>query len=693
MTDQATSNEVIDLTGCRTARPRDLSRLLRPRSIALYGGAWAENVVVQLLKAGFSGAIWPIHPTRAEIRGIPCHRSLPGVPDAAFVGVNRGLTVEVVRALAEAGAGGAICFAAGFREAGNADLEAALVAAAGAMPLLGPNCYGYVNNLDAVPLWPDQHGGIPVATGVAIVTQSSNLAINLSMQQRGLPLAYLMSVGNQAQTGLAELAAAVLDDPRVTALGLHVEGFGDIRSFEAMAVRARALGKPVVVLKAGRSAAAQTAAFSHTASLSGAAAVSSAFLDRLGLVEVASPAVLLDALNLLHHGGPLAGPDVASVSCSGGEASLMADLAEGSAIRYRPFAPTTTRRLAATLGPLVALANPLDYHTFIWGDLPATTEVFTAVLADRPDLAVFVLDLPHPERCDQKGWLPALAAIEAARAATGTRAAVLAALPENLDEASAARLAAHGIPTLHGMADGLAAIDAAIRAGRPRPRAAQGIVAAIVAAEPPLPRLLPESEGKAALAAAGVPVPRAVTAADPEALAAAAAALAFPVAVKGLGIAHKTEAGAVALNLPDAAAVRAAAAAMPAPAGWLAEEMVTGAVAELIVGVTRDPTGLMALTIGAGGILTEILADSATLILPATPEAIRAALAGLRLAPILMGYRNRPAADLDALVAAIAAIAGFAEEHAGRLAELDVNPLIATPAGAFAADALIRLSR
>jgi hypothetical protein len=132
---------------------------------------------------------------------------------------------------------------------------------------------------------------------------------------------------------------------------------------------------------------------------------------------------------------------------------------------------------------------------------------------------------------------------------------------------------------------------------------------------------------------------------------------------------------------------------MPAPAGWLAEEMVTGAVAELIVGVIRDRTGLMALTIGAGGVLTELVADSATLILPTTPDDIRAALAGLRIATILGGYRNRPAADLAAVTDAILAIAGFAEAHAGRLAELDVNPLIATPTGAFAADALLRLSR
>lgn len=667
-----------------------LDRLLRPKSVALYGGGWAENVIAQLRRAGYPGAIWPIHPSRDQILGIPCHRTLPAAPDAAFVGVNRALTVEVVRDLAAAGAGGAVCFASGFREAGDAVLEDALIAAAGEMPLLGPNCYGFINYLDAVPLWPDQHGGTPVEAGVAIVTQSSNLAINLTMQRRGLPIAYMLTAGNQARTGLAALGRAALDDPRVTALGLHVEGFGDIPAFEAMAARGRALGKPVVVLKAGRSEAARAAALSHTASLAGSGTVASAFLARLGVAEVTSPAVFLETLKLLHQGGPLAGPHIASVSCSGGEASLMADLAEGTALRYRTFAAPQAAALAATLGPLVTISNPLDYHTFIWGDVAATTEVFSTVMADRPDLAVFVLDLPRADRCNPAAWEPTLAAIETAHAATGTRAAVLASLPENLDEAAAARLAATGIAALHGMGDGLAAIDTCIRAGR----AVAPPVPAIVAAVPDAPDTLTEAAAKAALAAAGVPVPRAVSAPGPDALAAAAAAagLRFPVALKGLGIAHKTEAGAVVLNLPDLAALRAAAAAMPAPEGFLAEEMVTGAVAELLVGVTRDATGLMALTLGAGGILTELLRDSATLILPATPGAIRTALAGLRVGALLGGYRNRPGADLAAVTEAIAAIAAFAETHAGRLAELEVNPLIATDSAAFAADALLRLA-
>ena len=165
---------------------------------------------------GFGGDIWPVHPTRDEVHGRRCFRSvaeLPEAPDAAFIGVNRNLTIDIVRALAARGAGGAICYASGFREAEDgAALEDALIEAAGDMPILGPNCYGVINYLDGALLWPDQHGGARVESGVAIVTQSSNIAINMTMQRRGLPIAYVATAGNQAQTGLSEIAHALLED-------------------------------------------------------------------------------------------------------------------------------------------------------------------------------------------------------------------------------------------------------------------------------------------------------------------------------------------------------------------------------------------------------------------------------------------------------------------------------------------------
>ncbi len=201
---------------------------------------------------------------------------------------------------------------------------------------------------------------------------------------------------------------------------------------------------------------------------------------------------------------------------------------------------------------------------------------------------------------------------------------------------------------------------------------------------------LGEDQAKAALAAHGLAVPRSVTGATPEALAGAAAGLRFPVALKGLGIAHKTEAGAVRLNIASAEVLEEAALAMTGAQGFLAEEMVTGAVAELLVGVTRDPTGLMLLTLGAGGVMAELLADTASVLLPCDAEDVRTALGSLRAMRLLEGWRGGPAADLDAVVAAVMAVAAYAAAEP-RLIELDVNPLIATPERAVAVDALIRL--
>ncbi len=191
---------------------RDLSRLLRPRSIAVLGSVWAENVIVQCRKMGFAGDVWPVHPSKATIGGLAAYASLadlPAAPDASFIGVNRHATVEVVAELATMGAGGAICFASGWREAGEPELQDRLVAAAGAMPILGPNCYGVINYLDGALLWPDQHGGRRVERGVALLSQSSNIVINLTMQARGLPVAYVACLGNAAQVGLAELGGAL----------------------------------------------------------------------------------------------------------------------------------------------------------------------------------------------------------------------------------------------------------------------------------------------------------------------------------------------------------------------------------------------------------------------------------------------------------------------------------------------------
>jgi acyl-CoA synthetase (NDP forming) len=705
-----------------------LERLLRPRSVAVIGGgAFAPNVVKQSLKMGFAGEVWPVHPRRAEIEGVKAYASvadLPGAPDAVFIGVNRFATIDIVRELAARGAGGAICFASGFLEAGDDDedgarLQAELVEAAGSMPVIGPNCYGLINYADGALLWPDQHGGQrldPGARGAAIITQSSNIACNITMQKRGLPVAFLMTAGNQAQTGLAEMALGLIEDERVSCLGLHIEGFDKVAGFELLAARARELNKPIVAMKVGRSEQARAATVSHTASLAGSDAASEVFLRRLGIARVHSIPSLLETLKLLHAFGPLPGSTLSSMSCSGGEASVMADTAEGRKARFPKLTQEHWARVKSTLGSFVAVANPLDYHTFIWNDEPAMTATFTAMVSGGFDLNMLVLDFPRNDRCSDADWWPTVRAFEAALKANKARGAIVASMLENLPEDHAAELLRRGIVPLHGIVEAFDAAEAAAFIGEAwgRPstsplwggraegagggKAGDATPTPALRADPPHKvegKVVPdEAEAKAMLRAAGLAVPAGARAATVAEAVSAAEKLGFPVALKALGVAHKSELGAVRLNLKSAEEARAAAEALlPLGTGLYVERMVEGGVAELIVGITRDQLFGPVMTIGTGGVLVELLKDSATVLLPASRADIEAALKGLRLYPLLDGYRGRARADVPAAVEAIMTISRFVRENADMIEELDVNPLIVCGEGkgAWIADALLIL--
>lgn len=660
---------------------RDLSRLLRPRSIAVMGSVWAENVIAQCRKMGFQGPVWPVHPTKQMIGELKAYASLadlPGAPDATFIGVNRHATVDVVRELSAMGAGGAICFASGWTEAGEPELQDNLVKAAGAMPILGPNCYGVINYLDGALLWPDQHGGRRVEKGVALLSQSSNIVINLTMQARGLPVAYVACLGNAAQVGLAELAGALLDDERVTAIGMYVEGIDDAPAFAALAEAARAAGKGIVCVKSGKTELSRTAAASHTASLAGGGAASSAFLRQAGVAEVATLSELVETLKIFHVHGPQIGQRICSLSCSGGEAGLVADLAAPFELDFEPPSESTRQRLGEILGPIVTIANPLDYHTFIWGDGPRTTDVFTTMLQDY-DAGIYIIDPPRPDRCDPASFQPALDAILAAGKTSGKPAFPVSSLPENFDEERAIALMDQGVAPLMGLETALGAIKAA---QTPAGTLGWRPTAALPQRET---RLLSEAEGKALLAEAGVPVPRAVTGATLAEVQEKARGLTAPLALKGLGFAHKTEAGAVRLGLLTLEGE----AEMAGASGYLAEEMVTGAVGEILLGLRRDPVYGVSLTLGMGGVTAEVLADTVTLILPATEAEVLDGLRRLRLWPLLDGYRGRPRADM-ASVAEIAVRLGALMLARPDLEEIEINPILVRSAGAVAVDALIR---
>ncbi|TYC53005.1 acetate--CoA ligase family protein [Rhodobacterales bacterium] len=670
---------------------RSLERLLRPKTIAVAGGgAWCTNVLRECRKFGFKGDLWAVHPTRQEVAGCtayPSVRDLPGVPDAVFIGVNRHATVEIVRDLAAMDAGGAVCFASGFREAiaelaDGGELQDALVEAAGAMPVLGPNCYGFINAASGAALWPDQHGLRPVERGVAIISQSSNIALNMTMQTRGLPIACLMTAGNQAQSGLSAMGEALLADERITAIGLHVEGIDDLEAFERFALAARRCGKPVAVLKVGKSEQAQAATISHTASLAGSSAGAEALFKRLGIAQVHSLPTLLETLKILHLTGGIKDTRLASMSCSGGEASLIADTAHGTGISFPALTERQKTDLGEVLGAKVALANPLDYHTYIWGDGDATTRVFTHMMEGDASLGLVILDFPRSDCCDPGDWLDVISAVEAAGAASGKQMAVLSSLGETLPESVAIDLMARGILPLCGFQEAIDAITAAASVSGPVP------VARILRKTAALnPVTLSEHASKAALEEFGLRIPKSRTAATPDEAEDAATEIGFPVVLKGTGLAHKSEAGAVALGLKSCEEVRVAAEAMTT-AGYLVEEMVSDAAAELLIGAVRDPAHGFILTLAAGGVLTELLADRVSLLVPATRDEVATALSQLRIARLLDGYRGKPACAIEPIVDAVMAVQAYVTETA--VEEVEINPLLCGSNFAIAADALIR---
>ncbi len=666
---------------------RDLMRLFKARSIAVVGGgAWCASIIGAARRIGYTGDIFPVHPSGKEIAGLSAVKSLrdwPGQIDGAFIGVNRHATLGIVSELRDLGAGGAICFASGFSEAaaedgGSTDLQADLVARAGHMPILGPNCYGFINALDRVAIWPDQHGMEPVERGVAILTQSSNIAINLTMQTRALPIAYMVTCGNMAQTTQAQIALDLLDDPRVTVIGLHIEGFGDTALWHRLAVKAAKRGVPLVAIKVGRSEQAQHATVSHTASLAGSDAGAEALLSRLGIARVDDLPTFLETLKLLHVAGRLPSNTISSISCSGGEASLIADLAGHRDLVVPPLTQEQKQALKDALGPMVALANPLDYHTYIWRDAAAMTAAWRPMAAPHIGLTLIIVDYPLTDASD---WVCATEAALAVRAQTGRPVAVVASLPELMPRDIAKQLIAGGVVPLQGMREALCAAEAASRSlslnlGPPLP-------SGVVETE----QVLTEAHAKYALSAYDLDLPRRATA-DLAALETAARALQPPLALKGLGLAHKSEAGAVALGLASHE-LTPAARAMQADR-FLVEEMVTDAVAELLVGVTRDPAHGMVLTLAAGGVLTEILQDSTSLILPVRADDVEQALNRLKIAQLLDGFRGKPPASRPAIVAAVMAVQDYVMDHHAVLGEVEINPLMCTPTRAVAVDALIR---
>ncbi|MCP2228259.1 acyl-CoA synthetase (NDP forming) [Pseudomonas silensiensis] len=689
----------------------NLKRMLAPRHLAFIGGRSMARALKRCADGGYLGEMWLVNPQHDSLEGVPCVRriaDLPCGPDAVFIATNRELTLTCVAELAAKGAGGAICYASGFAETGaeGQALQQQLLKAAGHMALLGPNCYGLLDYLHSSALWPVAHGGKPVEKGVAVLTQSGNFAYNLSMSDRSLPVAYMASVGNQAQLGIAELMDVLLDEPRVTAIGLHLEGLKNVPGFARAAHKALEKGIPIIALKTGVSQIGAELALSHTSSLSGSDALYDSLFARLGVIRVSGPVSFVETLKAAACGKLPAGNSLIALACSGGDAGLIADYAERNELSLPKLDEGQRDELAQVLPSYANLVNPLDFTTAIWGDGEALNHMLDSALRTEADAAMLVLDYPAEFTGERKECDLLLELFCAALIRHGKTGFVTSAFPELLPAHARERLHTQGVAALQGVEDGLAAWGRI--AGYQRNRQALLALGESVLV-PHCPqalegegRLLNEWDSKKALRAFGLQTPNGVLSSPDEALS-DANVLGYPLVLKAVSsqLPHKTEAGAVALNLKDGAALNAALEKMRASLvdyaphvpfdQVLLEPMAKTPLAELIVGIKRENDFGLALVIGAGGVLVELLKDSRSLLLPTTDGAIRQALLGLRSAALLQGFRGRQVADLDALVAAIRAVADYACENAGQLLELDVNPLLVGADGTTAVDALIRL--
>ena len=687
-------------------RRANFQRLLRPRHIAFVGGRDATIAINEARRRGFQGQMWAVNPKRTELAGLPCVASindLPEVPDAVYLAIPAGGVVAALRTLAQMGAGGVVCFTAGFKETGNAQAEQALIDATGDMALIGPNCYGVINYIDNAALWSFEHGGWSPGYGAAIITQSGMFASDITMSQRSLPLAYMVSAGNQAVLGQEDFLDVFADDPAVRAIGLHIEGLQDIRRFERAALKALSRGIPVVALKTGSSDIGSALTVSHTGSLSGAAELYEALFARTGVISVTNPSQFLETLKFLCVVGAPKGPRVAGFTCSGGGATMLADYAEKIGLVFPPVDPMQQTALTALLPKIATLSNPLDYTTPIWGQGEHTYPVFAqAIAAVDADAAVLVQDYPAAGLDASKGcYQQDAAAFGRAAKEQGLPAAVCATLPENMDVETRQFLIAQGVAPMQGIHETLNAIGQAAEWAQTRARIAQsGPAALLPLGQVDALEMLTEDSGKHWLSGRGVAVPRGRVVPAGQ-VTEAAREIGFPVALKMMSplLAHKTEAGAVALNLTGTRAVSAATAQMQADVSahnpkavtdqFLIEAMSPPPLAELIVTLRSDPQFGAALVLGSGGILVELVGDAVTLLLPSTPDDIEKALQNLRVARLLCGYRGRPKAALSKIAAQIHDLCQAYLQERGTIPEIEINPLFVYSDHLCAVDALL----
>jgi acetate---CoA ligase (ADP-forming) len=697
----------------------DLSRLLRPRSVAVVGAtdrpdSYGAQTLLNLRAIGFPGPVWGVNPRRAEVLGRPCVPTIADLPEPADAVVVAIPALGVPAAVEEAGArgcGGAVVISAGFAEvAGGVSLQRELVAAAERheIPVCGPNCNGIVAMHARTALWGDALA--PREPGaVALISQSGNVAVNALSTRRGLRFHTVVASGNQAVLTAADYLSYLAAEDRLGAIALYLEDDGGPGLCDGLAACAEN-GVRVAVLKVGSSRAGAYAAAAHSGALAGDQRIFRALIEEAGGIwaddvhELLELAKTLAVSDLTHRPRADAGAGgLAIMTCSGGDSAQGADEAERLGLDLPPFAPATCARLREVLPAAATAANPLDYTAMIWGDTDALSELVQASGADPAidRVVVFYDQPPDLSGAIKDSWDAVREGIVAGAARSPARTIVSSTLPELLDDAAAWRFIQAGIPAVAGLRTGLRCARAlghpAGDPGRLHEIAAAALAATVATRDPttrdpapaPAGEWLSEHDAKNLLRAAGVSVIEGRLVGDEDDAVLALAEFGGNVAAKlsDAAIQHKSELGAVCLALRDEADVRSAYRRLSALGpSVLVERMATPGV-ELFVAAHTDAV-VPALVIGLGGVWTEVMDDVAIVPLPASADRVERALRSLRGAPLLTGGRGGTPVDIGAAARLAARVGEVLIEDALELIEL--NPVLVSPDGAVAVDATAR---
>lgn len=690
-----------------------LSRLLRPRSVAVIGASGdpaktAGRPVSYLLKHGFAGTVYPVNPKLDRIGELPCYRdvaSLPEIPDVGIVLLGAERAHVAVRELADRGAAAAIVLASGYTETGEegARRQQQLLEAAGNMRILGPNTIGLVNLTDDIVL--SASGALEMdhfhAGAIGVVSQSGGIlgALLSRATARGIGLSKLVSTSNEVDLELADFVDALVDDPATRVIALYIEAIRYPEKFRAAALRAARAGKPIVAFKIGRSEAGAKAAVSHTGALAGADRMYDALFRQTGVIRAQSFGDLLDIPAALATGRVLRGKRVAILTSTGGAGTLVSDSLGVSGFETpAPDEQTAAALRALQTGDHAALdRNPIDVT--LAGLQPDLLRGAIKTLLASPtyDALVIIVGSSGVGR-------PELMAGAIEDCLTHSDKPVLAYVSPHAPEA-ATLLTQRGVPAFVSAESCAAALAGMFQASEWKAPAVQSASEARAQTHDLPPGSLDEAQAKELFASFGVPCASELVVEDGEAAERAARELGGRVVLKILSsdITHKSDVGGVAVNvLPEEIAARLDAMAAEVerntgvhPKRFLVQEMVSGGI-ELILGMHRDPLGT-AILLGMGGVTAELFNDTAIRLLPAegglTRQEALAMARELKTWPLLDGFRGRPKADVQALVDAIIAFSRMAAQLGDRLAEAEINPIFVLPdgAGVRAADGVVVL--